>query len=204
MHNNKKFTVTICSFEIDPFELKNEPKDKLTHSYKVIINLKDGKNYNFKGNIFFGSFSNHFIYDFKFNDYRGIVKDYSPPVSINFSKLDQLKFFMEYLKKNNIKARDDLYIDFIIDSQKKIFNESFALDFFMEIFKACYCLKEVKFLLCEFRLEKLYIPLNFNYNNYSAIINLIDKKPTIIEKYFIEENGSFNYYVKLYTIIFFL
>jgi hypothetical protein len=39
IHNNKKFTVTICSFEIDPFELKNEPKDKSTDSYKATVKI---------------------------------------------------------------------------------------------------------------------------------------------------------------------
>ena len=106
--------------------------------------------------------------------------------------------------KNNIKCRDEIYIDFIKDSQKYIFKENFDLDFFMEIFKACYTQKESKFLIYGFKFEKSYISLNFNYNNYSKIINLIDNIPNFKEKYLTEEDDRFNYYVKLYTIIFYL
>ena len=78
---------------------------------------------------------------------------------------------------------DELGIDLIQDSLNYITNDNFALDFYMEIFKACYSQKNIISFLNEFSLEKFYIPLNFNYQEYSSIINLIYQKPRIIMRH---------------------
>ena len=202
---NNKYTVAICSFEIVPDDLKKEPKDAETNLYKAIITLKDGKSYFFKGNIFFRkNDKNTFIYDFRFEEYKGMIKDTPPPVSIKFTKTEQFKHFLEYFKRNKIKAGEEIHIDFIQDSQNYIFKETFEIDFFLEVFKACYSQKEVKLFLRGFKLEKSYIPVNFNYNNYSGLIKIFDKNPTIITKHCSEKDNPFNYLVKLYSLIFYL
>ena len=79
---NNKYLTTLCSFEIIPSDLKKESKP-----YKATIILRDIKNYYFKGNIIFTNYNkNIFIYDFKFEDYKGMIKDTPPPTSVKFTK----------------------------------------------------------------------------------------------------------------------
>ena len=197
---NNKYLTTLCSFEIIPSDLKKESKP-----YKATIILRDIKNYYFKGNIIFTNYNkNIFIYDFKFEDHKGMIKDTPPPKSVKFTKCEQLKFFLNYLKQNKILINDELGIDLIQDSLNYITNDNFALDFYMEIFKACYSQKNIISFLNEFSLEKFYIPLNFNYQEYSSIINLIYQKPRIIMKHLNEKDEHNIYYIKLYTLIFYL
>ena len=197
---NNKYLTTLCSFEIIPSDLKKESKP-----YKATIILRDIKDCYFKGNIIFTNYNkNIFIYDFKFEDYKGMIKDTPPPTSIKFTKCEQFKFFFNYLKQNEILINEELGIDLIQDSLNYITNDNFALDFYMEIFKVCYLQKNIISFLNEFSLEKFYIPLNFNYQEYSSIINLIYQKPRIIMRHLNEKDEHNIYYIKLYTLIFYL
>ena len=196
--------MTLCSFEIIPSELNNDSKDSSTKLYKVFISLKDDKNYTFKGYISFNKNNNNFIYDFKFDDNIGFFIDTPPPISINFTGYEQFKLFLNYIKENEILINDELGLDLINDSYNHIFKANFAMDFFMEIFKACYSQKEIKLFLFGFKLENSYIPNDFNYQDYSKIIDLIDKNPKIIIRHFREKEDISKYLVKLYTIIFYL
>ena len=88
---NSTFTVFVNSLEINPKELRKEEQDPKTKKYLASINLKYNRA-NFQGNFSFRSTKNNFLYDFRFNEYRGWGKIYDPPPQINFSQLDQLKF----------------------------------------------------------------------------------------------------------------
>ena len=202
VHIGEKFVTTICSFEIIPSKLERDPERNL---FKVTITLNDGKKLIFKGHIFFRkNDKNTFVYDFKFEGYKGLVRIYPPPRSINFTKCEQFKLYLNFLKEKEILISEDLGVDLIQDSQNFIFKENFSMDFFLEIFKACYSIKEVKLFVEGFKLEKSYIPVNFNYQNYMRLINLIYEYPQIITRHCNEKNNPSEYLVKLYSLIFYL
>ena len=117
-HAFNKFVTTICSFEIIPSKLKRTNRDPKTKLFKVIIKVKDRKSNFFNGYIFFRKYDkNTFIYDFKFECYRGMIKDTPPPVSINFTKCEQFKLYLNFLKEKEILISEDLGVDLIQDSQ---------------------------------------------------------------------------------------
>ena len=204
-HDFNKFVTTICSFEIIPSKLKRTNREPETKLFKVVIKVKDRKSKFFNGYIFFRkNDKNNFVYDFKFEDYQGLVKLYPPPTSINFSKYEQFKLYLNFLKEKEILISEDLGVDLIIDSQAFIFKEKFSMDFFLEIFKACYSIKEVKLFLKIFNIEKSSMPIDFNYQNYIHLIDLIDEYPKIITRHCTEKDDPSIYLVKLYTLIFYL
>ena len=86
IYNNLSFSVYINSFEIEPWNLKKEDQDNKTKKYKIKINLKYDEC--FSSDISFRASKNNFIYDFKFNEYKGFFKVYNPPTQINFSQLE--------------------------------------------------------------------------------------------------------------------
>ena len=89
-YRNSTFSVYINSFEIDKDNLREEDQDPNTKKYKCGISLRYNK-VNFLSKNSFIATKNNFIYDFKFNEYRGWGKIYDPPPQINFSQLEQLK-----------------------------------------------------------------------------------------------------------------
>ena len=208
--SNDRYTITICSFEINPSELNDNLKDKETKQFLSKIHLKQKKgyySYTFEGLINFRKKNkNTFIYDFKFND---IISSWTkqrtnPPPFILFSKFDQFKLYSEFLLSKKIKTRDEIYIDLIQDSQIAGYKDKFPLDFFLEIFKRCYSQKEVKLLLVGFKLEKSYIPENFKISEYSKILDLVKKNPKILTQHCGGDEDTFRFYIKFYTLLFYI
>ena len=210
MHTNDKYTISVCSFELVESEL-NELKDEKTKKYKAKITLRDDRRHRFEGWItFWKTDKNSFIYDFKFNDYAGIFSTVPPPASIPFSKYEQFKLFMDCIKdkmkKKELKeeSKDEIIVNLIQDSQYIVFHEPFYLDFFMSIFRECYSRKEIILFLRGFNLEKSSLPDNFNYNRYSLIMNMIEKKPNIIIQYCKNDTDKYKIYSKFYLLLFYL
>ena len=141
VHHNDKYLVSVCSFEINPSELKDEHKDEETKKYKAIITLKNTKTrYSFQGYALFRlKNKNNFIYDFKFEDHFStwMKKRTFAPASIKFSKSEQFKIFKDFLNSKKVSAEDDINIDLIQNSQYLTLNREYEMDFFMEIFKRC-------------------------------------------------------------------
>ena len=127
--NKKEYTINVFYFEIAPEELREKDKDSKSAKYKAYINLKYDKQ--FEGIIIFKETKNNFIYDFKFKEYKGWIDKISPPESINYSKIDQLKIFNEVLKKLNAKQNDELYKHLVLDSQSYITGQPFSFDFYL-------------------------------------------------------------------------
>jgi hypothetical protein len=140
-NNEGDFTVSIYSSYIDKLDKNNF--DRQSKKYKNIVILKY-KNYTFKGIIFYKENKNNFIYDLKFEESDQKI---SPPIYLNFTKLEQLKLYSELLKELNIKQGDPLSKDLLIDSQLFLIGTSYHFDFYLEIFKQCYTQKEIKTLL---------------------------------------------------------
>ena len=206
IYSNDKYIISICSFEIIPSDLTDDYKSKKNKKYKAKVTLRTNKtNCPFLGYIYFRKRNkNNFIYDFKFNDNisKWTLKKTNAPASITFSKYEQFQLYSEFLKIKKVKAKDDINIDFIQDSQ---FNYSCdcKMDFFMAIFKRCVYQKEIKLFILSFKLDKSSLPENFKYKEYSSILDLIEKNAKE-EKFLKDENNKFKYYVKFYTLLFYL
>ena len=177
---DNNMTISVYSFEFLSKEL--EEKDQNAKKYKALINVIY-KNMVFKGIIFFKEIKNNFIYDFKFEKNEEI-KNFNL-MSMELSKLEQLKIYEEVLKKLKAKPGDNLLLDLVLDSQVYFMgnNTKYYLDFYLEVFKLCYSRREIKTLLMMFRLERVKLPDNIEINNYSSMMNLIEKKPDILTKY---------------------
>jgi len=196
---NNNIIVSVYCFEFVPKELEKIVKDKETKKYKALINAKY-KNINFKGIIFFKEIKNNFIYDFKFEENEEI-KNFNL-MYVELSKIDQLKMYSEVLKALKVKPGDPLLLDLILDSQIYFMGikTKYYFDFYLEVFKLCYSRKEIKPLLMMFKMERVKLPDNFEKNNYSRMMSLIEKKPDILTKY-CNEIDSKNTLIKRFYIL---
>ena len=156
-YDNSTFTVYVNSIKIESKDLEKDDQDPTTNKYNAMINLRYNKIF-FLGNISFEASKNNFIYDFKFNEYKGWGKVYDPPPQINLSQIDQLKLYIKYLKSIKKLKKDEIYQDLISDSQAVCFGNKIYLDFFLEIFKNCYAFNTVNLFLRNFKLEKIILP----------------------------------------------
>ena len=203
-HKNSTFSVYINSFEIDNANLREEDRDPKTKRYKCEISLRYNKT-NFPSEISFRTTKNYFIYDFKFDEYRGWGKVYGPPPQVNFSQLEQLKIYNEYLENILKKEKNEgIYADLITESQIVGFEKKIYLDFFLEIFKICHKEKIVKRHLRLFKIENILLPKNFEYENYEPMLNLIENDFNIITQYCNSEEDKYIYYIIFYTLSLFV
>jgi len=199
-NNEGDFTVSIYSSNIDKLNKNNF--DAQSKKYKDIVILKYNNN-TFKGIIFYKEKDrNNFIYDLKFKENDQKI---SPPIYLNFTKLEQLKLFSELLKNLKVKQGERLSKDLLIDSQLIIrgSNSSYYFDFYLEIFKQSYSQKEIKTLLMMFKLDRVILPKEMKVKEYSSILKMIEKKPSIIIKYIGENDNIEKYYKYLYTLLLF-
>ena len=203
-YNGEKFLTRINSVEIVPKELKKEDKDENTKKYKGLVSLKFNRN-TYEGLFLYFAQRHNFIYDFEFAEYKGLVRNYPPPPRIPFSKLEQLKLFLKYMKGTlKKKQKDKIYKDLISDSQLQFFGKRVNLDFYLEIFKNCYSEKEIKMYLNLFSLDKINLTENFQYKEYSSILKIIENSPDIIIQHCSQMDDKNKYYIKFYTLLLFI
>lgn len=127
---NENFTIFVNSIEILSECFKGKDQDPNGNTSNAKITLSYDK-INFPGSITFNHTKNNFLYDFYFEEYHGWTKSYSPPTQMKFSKLEQLKFYIKYLKDVLMKQKKDpLFKDLITDSQLDFFGKKVYLDFF--------------------------------------------------------------------------
>ena len=196
-NNNGDFTVSIYSSFIN--KLDKSYFDKQSKKYKAIAALKYNGN-TFKGIIYYKENKNNFIYDLKFKEND---QNISPPIYLNFTKMEQLKLYSELLKESKIKQGEPLSKDLLIDSQLFLIGNSYYFDFYLGIFKQCYSQKEIKTLLLMFKLDRVILPKEMEVKYYSSILKLIEKKPNIIIKYISEKDNKEKYYKNFYTLLLF-
>jgi len=200
----EQFTLYINSMEISPKTLNKEDQDPKSRVYKTVLSLKHNR-CTFPANINFRANKNNFIYDLQFSEYKGLYKNYDPPPSINLSQLDQLKFYIRYLKEVlKKKQKDQIYKDLVTESQSLSFGKKIFLDFYLEILKNCYAEKQVKLFLKSFNLEKIQLPKEFSYKDYASVLKIIEKNPQIIIKYCSQNEDQTQYYLIFYTLLFFV
>ena len=201
-YKRDRFSVYINSMEIVPKELKKKDQDPKTKRYNGLVNLQKDKT--FPGTFTFMPSKNNFVYDFVFTECKGWVKTYPPPPQIKFSKLEQLKLYISYMKNSKIKQQEKIYKDLIVDSQSVSFGQRINLDYFLEILKNCYSQKEVKLFLKSFKLENIDVPEKLNYKDYEKFLNLLEKRPEIIIQYCKERDNKEDYYKIFYTLLLFV
>ena len=203
-YKNQIFSVYINSFEIELENLNEEDQDPKTKTYKITIFLRYNKN-RFPGYINLRESKNNFIYDFKFNEFKAWAKIYVPPPQINFSHLEQLKIYDEYLDKVLKKEKsEEIYADLVSDSQSLYFNKKLDLDYILEIFKICYNEKTVILFLKSFKLENIILPTNFLYEEYEPMLKLIENDFNLITRHCSEKEDKFEYYIIFYTLLLFV
>ena len=206
-YRNENFTIKVFSFEIIKNELNDKDKDVNAKKYKAKVELKFTKHLmnstTFQGTILFKETKSNYIYDFIFKDYKGWTGIISPPLSIRFTKCEQLKIYNEVLNLLKVKQGDQLSLDLVIDSQLYLKGKNYDLDFYLEILKRCYAKKEVKTLLMMFKLERVILPEKMVPKEYSSILTLIEKKPDVIIKYCSEKDNKEKYYKLFYSLLLF-
>ena len=198
---DNNISISVYSFEFFTKELEKIVKDKEVKIFKALINAKY-RNIYFKGIICFKEIKNNFIYDFKFEENEEI-KNFNLKF-IELSKVDQLKMYVEVLKqKLKVKYGDRLILDLITDSQFCIMQikTKYDLDFYLEVFKLCYSRIEIKVSLMLFRLERVKLPENFEVNNYSSLMNLLEKKTDIITRYCSDIDNKIKLLKRFYTLL---
>jgi len=198
----EEFTTYVFYFDIYPEELQNEDKDIRTKKYKANIILKY-ENTNFEAEILFKEDKNNFIYDFKFEDYKGWTGNKSPPIYINYPKVEQIKLFIEVLKILKLEQCDKLFKNLVTDSQCYITGQTYFLDFYLEILKSCYTQKEIKTLLMMFKLARTMLPEKIEIKEYTSILGNIEKDPSLITRHCSEKDNKEKYLKSFYTILLF-
>lgn len=198
-YKGEDFTINVFSFEIINEVLRIKNKDSM--KYRGEIRLKYRKTL-FPGLIELNENKNNFIYDFQFGEYRGWYGNISPPISIKFSKGEQLKIYNNALKQLNVKHDEQLFLDLIYDSKLFLNNTKYYFDFYLELFKSCYLLKDIKDLIIKFELKNVLLPKG-DLKEYSNLLYLIEKQPDILIKYCSENEKKDTFYKKFYTILLF-
>ena len=99
-YENQDFTTSVFSFDIIKDDLRNNDFDKKRKSYKAIIKLNQKKiiyvlDTKFEGYILFKATKNNFIFDFKFENYKGYTGTYLAPPSIECPYSFQIKLYRE-------------------------------------------------------------------------------------------------------------
>ena len=202
-YKNNSFTVCVNSMQIETKDLKKDDQDPKSKKYNTTITQRYNKT-NFPGYIWFRASKNNFIYDFRFNEYKGWGRTYDPPPQINFSQLEQLRLYIKYLKSIRKQQKDQIYQDLVADSQALSFGKKIYIDFFLEILKNCYASKTVKLFLKSFKIDNILKSDNFNLKDYSVVLNLIERKPDLIVKHCNEKEDKNIYYIIFYTILFYV
>ena len=198
LNNDKEdFIISIYSSFLDKLDKNNY--DQQSKKYKAIVILKYNNNI-FKGFILYKGDRSNFIYDLKFEEND---KNISPPISLKFSKLEQLKLYSELLKELKIKQGEPLSQALLNDSQLflKGNNSRYHFDFYLELFKQCYSKKEIKNILMMFKLNRVILPNEMKVKDYSSILKMIAKKPNIIIKYCSKYDNEEKYYKIFYTLL---
>ena len=180
-YKGEDFSISVFSFDIEKKNLRKNDYDDKKKKYKAVIKLKQKKSstfafeHKFEGNILFNEKKNNFTFNFKFEDEIGYTGVTLPPPSIKFLEIDQLKIYNQYFKKNKIMQIDRLVLDLIMDCQVLLRGKDYYnIDFFLEIFKACYRQEPVKTLLLDFDLKKVRIPTHkIEPKGYSIILKTI-------------------------------
>ena len=205
-HNREDFTTLVFTFDIKNDELRNNDFDKDKKSYKATIKLKQKNTYSmdtkFEGYILFKATRNNFIFDFKFEDYKGYTGTYYAPPHIKYSHFDQIKLYKDAFKKLNIKQNTLFTENLISDSQRLLIGQKYNIDLFLEILKSCYTSPSVKTLLMCFNVGKVTLPsYQIDPNEYTKILNFIEKNPNAITKYCTEKDNPKKYYKSFYTLL---
>ena len=197
-----EFTVSVYSFDIiNPEKIKKEANSKFLKSIINLIHKEMKGETKFDGIILFKGDKNSFIYDFKFQDYSSFYHLYHPPTYINFTKMEQLKTFREALVKLKIKQGEPLTRSLIDDSKMLLKGKDakYEFDFFLELLKVCYASIEVKLILMMFKLERVILPKKLNIKEYSSVLNMILKKPSIIISKCSDKDSPEKYLKSFYT-----
>ena len=201
-YKNNTFSIYINSIEIELNDLKDEDLEPQTNKYHASIYLRYNKT-NFPSNkICFLPSKNNFIFDFKFKEYKGWGLTYDPPPQINFSLLEQFKFFIKYLRLKKMLQKDEIFRDLIIDSQSVCFGKKIYIDFYLEIFRNCYSDRYVLNLLDSFEIKNIIFPKEIDYKSYSVVLHLVEKKPDMLTKYCERDEDKKKYYIKFFTLLF--
>ena len=198
------FSFYINSVEIKPEDLKDEDKDKKSNKYKVTIYQRYNKTNFESDSVYFSPSKNNFIFNFKFNIYKGWGKTYQPPLQKDLSLFEQLKLYIKYLRNLKIQQKEQIFKDLIIDAKSQCLDNKIYLDFFLEIFINCYFEKDAANFLDSFKIENILLPDNFIYTDYQEKLNLIEDKLPELTKHFSENEDKKEFYIKFYTFLFFV
>ena len=179
-YKNEDFTTSVFSFDIIIDDLIKNDFDKERKMYKAIIKLKEKSQLvlvkRFEGYILFKETKNTFIFDFRFEDYKGNFGIIPAPHYIEYTHSFQIKLYEEVFTELKIKQYSSLYSNLIQDSQSLLIGKEFNIDLFLEILKCCYSCDLVKTLLINFNVDKIKCPTyTFDPKEYSLILNLLKK-----------------------------
>ena len=191
-YNNQSYITNVYSYNIIEDKLLNDNEDD---KYVLNINLKQKKflvpNLFYKGKIEFKEIRNHFVYNFKFDNLKILIKENTPPTNIiTLSKIEKIKLYEETLMLLRSEPGDILSNDFCEDSIESIIKgKSFDIECYLELLKYCHTTNKIKKLLKYFNLKDCKISKNLRIEDYSPTLDKINIIPEIYMKY-IKENDK--------------
>ena len=197
---NQRFIYTIYRFKIF------NQKYKKNKNLEIKIILEDINETKFESRIFINYLTDRsiFIYDLKF----GKVSLIEPPLSINFSHIQQFEIYINYIRKKlKLKQNDKESIDLIISTQRLLIDpeKKYSFSFFIVVFLECIFTNIVQKHLYCFRpdkIESIGELSEINIKKISNILKTIEKKTEkILDN--IANNVKDEYGIKLFTIILF-
>ena len=200
-YKGENFTTSVFSFDIIKDDLSKKDFDKENKNYRAVIKLRE-KGTIFEGFIFFKETKNNFIFDFKFEDYKGYFGTTSAPNSLECPHSFQIKLYKEALKRLKILQGSPLSLNLTQDSLSLLIGKDFNIDLFLEIFKSCYSFYFIKTVLIHFNVKKAKLPTYFfEPKEYSGLLDMIGKNPKLITKYCTKEDDPKKYYKIYYTLL---
>ena len=192
-------------FKCSLYRFKLEIKEK--KQLDVIISLKNSKDEIFYKKIIIPDASrDNYIYDFIFEPKKTITEIKDPPTSFNFSHYQQFEIYVNYLRKQKIKQKNQENLDLIWSTQILLFGKgkAFEFSFYIMILMECFTTHLVGDHLDIFNSEQIKGIGEINSTRIKQIISIIyifERKPQKILYNIKDDINKEKYGIKLFTII---
>ena len=212
--NNMKFIYSIFRFTIFSSKIKeNRNNNKKNFNIKVILNdFSYEQKEQFEKQIEIRDINiDNFLFDFKFEESKGWVVKYEPPLSASFSYEDQFQIYIDYLRKDLKLLQESDQNQGLIKSIQSFLigkDKKYNFSLYLMIFLECFSSKLVLRHLISFKPEKIKdigILSEKKRKQSIGILGRMEKNPKLILNKIEnkEKEYGLDYFIKLFSIILF-
>ena len=188
-NNEEKFLISIYKFKIRYYESNIELTDKKENKFdgKIEIDNKE---------------RDHFIFDFKFDIIKKMIKNVKPPKAFSLNRREQFDIYYEILQKYYTEKNNKIYIIIDMIYLLKDYNDNLEFSIFLSILKEAISSELVLAFLAVFNLSKVNgigILEDAKIKDISEMLNFIENTYDIILD--VDEEKKDEYITKLLFII---